>query len=220
MLLSCRFSPDDQEQFRIFREQIADMSSVLDHLGEIDAALTPARQIIDAERIAAAGHSMGALIATAVSGLARTAPDGELLRLRDERYDIAVLLSGPGPLPRTPPGAWDSVTLPTLVTTGTRDHANRGGEGADWEWRLGAFELTPAGNKYALIVDSADHFLGGAICPERVTTEPDTEALGIVETVSTAFLDAYLKDEAAARATLDVERIAAITGGRAELRIR
>ena len=163
---------------------------------------------------------MGALIATTVSGLARSSPDGERLEFRDERFDVAVLLSGPGPLPLTPEDAWEGVRLPMLVTTGTRDHANRGGEGADWEWRLGAFELTPAGDKYALIVDEADHFLGGAICPERVTTEPDDEAFSVVRSVSTDFLNAYLGNDESARESLTHAHVAEISGQRAELRSR
>jgi len=212
--------PDAAEQYLIFREQLADMSSVLDSFDAIGEQVRPLKPMLDPERVAAAGHSMGALIATTVSGLARSAPDGQRLELRDDRYDVAVLLSGPGPLPMTPEDAWAGVRLPTLVTTGTRDHANRGGEGADWEWRLGAFELTPPQGKFALIVDQADHFLGGAICPERVSTAPDSDAFAIVANVSTHFMNAYLKDDSTSRAALRSELVSAATQGRAELRVR
>ena len=195
-------SNDPDRQNRVFREQVADMSSVLDSLDVIERAVDPLRGKIDPTRVAAAGHSMGALIATVVGGLPRLEPDGSHRSLKDDRFDILVLLSGPGPLPLTPANGWDSVTLPTLVTTGTRDHANRGGDGATWEWRLGAFRLTPAGDKFALVVDEADHFLGGMMCAERAKGPPDHEAFTIVESVSTAFLDAYLKQEPAASSYL------------------
>ena len=60
--------PDPDQQNKIFLEQVADMSSVLDSLDAIEARVEPLRDAIDPTRVAAAGHSMGALIATIVSG--------------------------------------------------------------------------------------------------------------------------------------------------------
>jgi predicted dienelactone hydrolase len=208
---------DQEQQIRAFREQVADMSSILDSLDAITTEIPPLADAIDPSRIAAAGHSMGALIATIVGGLPRLEPDGSHLSLKDDRFDALVLLSGPGPLPLTPQNGWESVTLPTLVTTGTRDHANRGGEGATWEWRLGAYKLTPPGDRYGLVIDEADHFLGGMICAERADGPPDHEAFAIVESVSTAFLDAYLKNNQSAFDYLHGSAITEATNGRAEL---
>ncbi len=216
------FSGDSDyvEQLNLFRAQVTDMSSVLDELDAIEAQVAPLKNAIDPTRVAAAGHSMGALAATMVSGLTRLELDGSRVSFRDERFDIAVLLSGPGPLPMTPKDGWDSVTLPTLVTTGTRDHANRGGEGATWEWRLGAFRLTPPGDKFGLVVDEADHFLGGLICTNRAAGTPDPEAFSIVKSVTTAFLDDYLQQNATARAYLHGSAIGDASNGRAELLLR
>jgi dienelactone hydrolase len=211
---------DMEQRLKTFREQIADMSSVLDSLAAITVQVEPLRDAIDPTRVAAAGHSMGALIATIVSGLTRLEADGSHSSLRDDRFDVAVLLSGPGPMPTTPENAWESVTLPILVTTGTRDHANRGGEGATWEWRLGAFRLTPPGDKFGLVIDQADHFLGGLICTDRAEGTPDTEAFTIVKSVSTAFLDDYLKQDATARTYLHDSTISDATNGRAQLLAR
>jgi len=210
-----------EEQVKTFRALTADMSSVLDSLDAITDQVQALHDAIDTTRVAAAGHSMGALGATIVSGLGRLDIDGGSVSFRDDRFDIAVLLSGPGPLPMTAEDGWASVTLPTLVTTGTRDHANRGGEGATWEWRLGAFNLTPPGDKFALVVDEADHFLGGSICTDRQQDgTPDPEAFTIVKSVSTAFLDDYLKDDATARAYLHDSSVAEATNGRAVLLLR
>lgn len=212
---SARGNPEQQNI--AFRKQVADMSSILDSLDAIATRIAPLGDAIDPSRVAAAGHSMGALIATVVGGLPRLEPDGSYLSLKDDRFDVLVLLSGPGPLPLTPQNGWESVTLPTLVTTGTRDHANRGGEGATWEWRLGAYKLTPPGNRYGLVIDEADHFLGGMICAERADGPPDREAFAIVESISTAFLDAYLKNNQRASDYLHAATISEATNGRAEL---
>ena len=211
---------DAEQQQKMFMEHVADMSSMLDSLDAIADQVPGLRNAVDATRVAAAGHSMGALIATIVSGLPRSEADGRQISFRDERFDVAVLLSGPGPLPRTPDGGWDAIMLPLLATTGTRDHANRGGPGATWEWRLGAFELTPPGDKYALVIDEADHFLGGMICPDRAKGPKDEEAFAIVASVSTAFLDAYLKESGDGRKYLDNDTIASATDRKAELRSR
>jgi len=208
---------DQEQQLKAFLEQVADMSSILDSIDDITTQIEPLSDKVDLSRAVAAGHSMGALIATVAGGLPRLMADGGHLSLKDDRFDALVLLSGPGPLPRTPQNGWESVTLPTLVTTGTRDHANRGGEGATWEWRLGAFRLTPPGNKYGLVIDEADHFLGGMICAERAAGPPDHEAFAIVRSVSTAFLDAYLKNSRSALDFLQGATIAKETNGRAEL---
>jgi len=215
-----RGRPDSQRALETFLAQIAEMSFIVDSLDAIAAQIEPLQNRIDATRIAASGHSMGALVSSAVTGLTRSDVDGNPVNFKDDRFDVAVLLSGPGPLPNTPEGAWDSMTVPTLATTGTKDHANRGGEGATWTWRLGTFELTPPGDKYALVVDEADHFLGGMLCAERGTGELDQEAFDIVASTSTNFLDAYLKQNATAREALSHDVVSTATAGRAELRTR
>ena len=212
--------PDADAASRIFQSQIADMSSLLDSLPVIETEIEPLRGAIDSTRVAAGGHSMGALVATIISGLPVLEPDGSQVSYADERFDVAILLSGPGPLPNIPEGAWKDVQLPTFVSTGTRDHANRGGPGATWEWRLGAYERTPGGNKHALVIDEADHFIGGLICDERGEGPPDLEALAIVQSASTAFLDAYLQQDSAAMVYLNSAAVVELTNGRAKLLAR
>ena len=212
--------PNSERALKVFLAQIDEMSAIVTALDRIELAVPQIAGRVDPTRIAAAGHSMGALIAAAVAGLTRTGIDGKPHNFLDERFNVAVLLSGPGPLPNTPEGAWDNLQVPTIVTTGTADHANRGGDGADWQWRLGAFELTPAGDKFALIVDQADHFLGGKFCAERAFGKPDQQAFDIVASATTSFLDAYLRQSARAYAELQPEYVQQISAGRAELRLR
>ncbi len=212
--------PRSEAALREFLEQVQDMSSVVDVLPELAARAPAVGERMDSTRIVAAGHSMGALIASAVSGLTRTGLDGAAASFHDERFAVAVLLSGPGPLPNTPAGAWDELTLPVMVTTGTRDHANQTDDKTNWRWRLGAYDLTPPGDKFALIVDDADHFLGGMLCAERGSGSPDTEAFNIVAATTGDFIDAYIKGDAAARNRLSPQTVAVATNSRAELSAR
>ncbi len=80
--------------------------------------------------------------------------------------------------------------------------------------------VRPGGNKHALVIDEADHFIGGLICDERGEGPPDTEALAIVQSASTAFLDAYLQQESAAMAYLNSTAVLELTNGRAEMLAR
>ena len=211
---------DSDAASKVFQSQIADMSSLLDSVPDIETEVSALQAAIDPTRVAAGGHSMGALVATIITGLPVLDPDGTQKSYADDRFDVAILLSGPGPLPNIPEDAWDDVQLPTFVSTGTRDHANSAGPGATWEWRLGTFERTPGGNKHALVIDEADHFIGGLICDERGEGPPDLGALAIVQSASTAFLDAYLRQDSAAMAYLNSGAVLELTNGRARMLAR
>ena len=196
--------PTDFSKMReISDSRVEDLSFILDSLDDIAAKIPNLAGKMDAEHVASGGHSMGSATALSASGLHAINADGSI-RAGDDRFDVAVLLSGPGPMDSIPDDAWGEYRTPTIVTTGTNDYTqtNRNlPEG--WEWRLGSYNLTPAGDKYALVVQDYGHFLGGYICNRPGVEGPlDTEALTLVRTATTAFLDAYLKDDASAMAFL------------------
>jgi hypothetical protein len=65
-----------------------------------------------------------------------------------------------------------------------------------------------------------DHYLGGLICKDDVPGPPDYDALEIIDGVSTAFLDAYMKGDDNAMAFLQTGPVAELTGDRATLQVR
>jgi hypothetical protein len=86
---------------------------------------------------------------------------------------------------------------------------------------MSAFSLAPpTHDKYAVIVDNADHYLGGVICREDRTGPRDAEAAAIDRALTTAFLDAYVRGDSRARHFLDTVELGSITGGRACLERR
>ncbi len=198
----------------------ADFSFILDSLDELAASIPAFATKMDADRVASAGHSMGALTALAASGLRTKDSKGEI-GTSDNRFDAAVLLSGPGPMPTIPDEAWGEYHTPSIVTTGTNDYTEMNRDRPEgWEWRLSAYSLTPAGDKYALVIQDYRHFLGGYICKGQGAEGPlDTEALMLVRTATTAFLDAYLKDDSSSRAFLSSGEIN-VLNERAELRTK
>jgi hypothetical protein len=196
-----------------------DMSLILDQLDIIAEKVPGLAGKIDANNVAAAGHSMGAATAMRATGLKSRNSKGEAVDMSDDRFDIALLLSSPGKAPYTPEEAWGSYTTPMFASTGTRDVTmSNKNKPEGWKWRLGAYDLTPAGDKYISITQDMDHFLGGLICHAVKEGGPDPEALSYVGAVTTAFLDSYLKGDMAARSTLDHAKISKLTNDRMELR--
>jgi predicted dienelactone hydrolase len=86
-----------------------DVSAVIDELAK--------RDDVDMSRIAVAGHSAGAFTALAIAGM--QAGSGE--SFRDPRVKAAVAMSMPKLGDVIPPGGYDTIAIPVLHMTGTRD---------------------------------------------------------------------------------------------------
>jgi dienelactone hydrolase len=147
--------------------QPRDMSFVISQLLAASASATSALHgLVDPSRIAVAGQSDGAETAFAV---AYDQP------FRDARIDAAVILSGaqlPGVAFRFPHRA-----VPLLATQGTADTTNPP------SYTHAFFRAAPR-PKFLLTLPGAGHL------PPYTTQEPQ---LGVVERVTIAFLDRYLK---------------------------
>jgi arylsulfatase A-like enzyme len=110
--------------------------------------------------------------------------------------------------------------MPWLLMTGTKDVARLGGGtigAATVEKRLSVFPALPAGSKYELVLDGAEHsaFTDRALPGESGTRNPNHHRA--ILALSTAFWDAYLKGDAAARAWLDGNGPRGCVGGQGPL---
>jgi hypothetical protein len=202
---------------KLLSARVRDMSFALDSLDEIETRTGLAGKI-DRERIGVAGHSFGGMISMVKFGLALK--DGEYIyagSTADDRFQAAIVMSGVGPMKQMVDGAFGSLTGPLIATGGTLDVGNVGtGEIFPYEWRMSPYTLSPAGDKYSVVLENGDHYLGGLICREGKGGDPDPEGVAIDRAMSTAFLDAYLKDESTAKRFLQTADIQVLTGGRAE----
>ena len=216
-----KLSPEDARNLLYIR--ISDVGRVL------DALFAPGQEIpgltgrIDHDRKAIAGHSFGGMIAQVIWGQ----PLKDLHSTEKVSYalgfDAAIVMSGVGEMPQMAEGSFDQVPGPVLVTGGTLDTGNIGGPTVyPWEWRMSAFGLTPPGDKYSVVLEEGDHYLGGLICredrggPDNRGGAHDADGLEILAGVTTAFLDAWLNNDSAAMQFFDdFEAHAAITAGRA-----
>jgi predicted dienelactone hydrolase len=154
---------------------------------------------LDLKRIGMSGHSFGAVTTQGVSGQ-RTALGAA--SFTDTRIKAALLMSPSSPRNGIDPKrAFGAVTIPWLLMTGTSDVALVGDQ--DVASRLAVFPALPPGGKYELVLNGAEHsaFSDRALPGDREKRNPNHHRA--ILALSTAFWDAWLREDAGARAWLD-----------------
>ncbi len=181
--------------------RIGDVKAVLDTLEKWNRE--PDFQLfgrLDLERIGMSGHSFGAVTTQAVSGQ-RFGLFGR--GTADPRIKAAVIFSPSIPRAADPKQAFGDVKIPWMLMTGTRDVAPIGG--TDVASRLAVFPALPPGSKYELVLYEAEHFaFTDVMLPGREGRRNPNHHRAILA-LSTAFWDAYLRGDIAAREWLDGE---------------
>lgn len=184
--------------------RVTDVGVVLDQLARWQATANhPLAGRLDLRDVGMSGHSFGAITTQAVSG--QTAPGGGQ-PFTDHRIKAAIAFSPSEPATGSPTQAFGRVAIPWLLMTGTKDVARLGGStlGASHvQKRLSVFPALPPGSKYELVLHDAEHsaFTGRALPGDSSLRNPNHHRA--ILALSTAFWDAYLKGDAAARAWLD-----------------
>lgn len=175
-----------------------DIHAVLDQLAlwskQSDHALA---ERLDLEHVGMSGHSFGAQTTQAVSG--QTFPlVGQ--RYTDKRIDAAIAFSPGAPLRGDAAKAFADVKIPWLLMTGTNDVSPIGGQ--DVASRLAVFKNLPQEDKYELVLDKAEHsaFTEGRLAGDKRRPNPNHHRA--ILAISTAFWDAYLRNDAEAKAWL------------------
>jgi predicted dienelactone hydrolase len=207
-------------QLGLINGRVADLSRVLEELPAIEALAPAFAGKSDRTKLAVTGHSFGAFSAQQFGGAGAFDPDTERYLLnRDTRVKAIVAISPPGPMFDTiTAGSWQQLQTPTLVSTGTWDIQPT--FWPDWRSHLMSWETAIPGDKYALVTQGADHYLGNLICRTEREATPQTDALRMVQIVTTAFLDAYLKENTHAMVFLKGKSLAVQTAGFSRLNTR
>jgi predicted dienelactone hydrolase len=164
---------------------------------------------VDRAACAAAGHSLGAWTAMLATGVTPIL-DGAPLELVDRSFTTALLLSAQGV------GQWgltDSsfagLTVPTIAMSGTLDRSQTPGASQTYQQKLEPAELSPPGNKWAVVVVDATHFsfsgpgsgrLLGSTPQERA--DSPAAVYDAIERLTTAFLQTTMAGESGARSQL------------------
>jgi dienelactone hydrolase len=177
--------------------RIEDVSFVLDKLvtwtGEPDHWLG---SIVDLNKVGMSGHSFGAKTTQSIGGELAGSVFRPINRL-DSRVSACIPMS-PSPSNRNDPAfSFGSVTIPWLLMTGTEDGAPSGIVDTTPEDRRKVYPALPAGSKYELVLWRAEH----SAFTERTPRGGDPKNPNhhrVILAASTAFWDAYLRNDIAA----------------------
>jgi alpha-beta hydrolase superfamily lysophospholipase len=166
-----------------FLERIADMKATSAH----------AAKAFPGVPVAAMGHSYGSLISLGLGGAL-----ADLMPMRDPSVTAVLAFSSPGSISGlVQPGAYASLAVPAMLITGTADTVP--GFVTDPADHLRPIEQSPAGDKYALVIQGADHNLIG---------EPDAPGFARARMAAVTFLKAYVPGDKAFRIGLGVLPVA------------
>lgn len=157
---------------------------------------------MDLTHVGMSGHSFGAQTTQAVSG--QRFPLGK--SLTDVRIDAAIAFSPGVPATGSKTQAFSSVAIPWMLMTGTKDVAAIGGQTV--ESRLEVFPKLPKSiDKFELVLKDAEHsaFTERGLPGDKVERNPNHHR--VILALSTAFWDAYLKQDPAAKTWLGSDAV-------------
>ena len=175
-----------------------DMSFIVDSLGLIETIVPDLEDKLDRTKLVAAGHSMGAATAMIVAGMTLLNPmDGYAETSDETRFKVLLMISDPGTMALMPKEPWKGVRVPTLISTGTKDFSDVGSGRikAPFKYKIPDSLTRSLSPHHYVLIEGADHYLGGLICRTDVPGPPQHEALRIAAATSTTFLDAYVKND-------------------------
>jgi len=178
--------------------RVADVPAVLDELERCDQSTDhPLAGRLDLTKVGMSGYSFGAQTTQGLCG--QRGLRGS--RFTDARIKVAIILSPSAPRNVSASHAFGGVSIPWLLMTGTHDVSIIGD--ADAESRLAVFEALPPGAKYELVLHDAEHSAFGdrALPGDRLARNPNHHRE--IKALTTAFLDAYLLDDPAAKDWMD-----------------
>jgi len=147
-----------------------------------------------------AGHSHGAFVAQALTGIESTTP--EFANLENPVFKIAVLVSPQGDQAKATYGlynngpfdnSWMDVNAPMISLVGTED-VYPGSSDISHRDRLDSFQLSPALDKYSILIAGADH--------EEMANGSDQAITMAVADAAATFLDAYANNSSSALSSL------------------
>jgi predicted dienelactone hydrolase len=207
---------DALKQPTLWESRPRDISFVLDSLGELQKRVPGLMGAIDEQHIGVGGHSMGSFTVEAVSGALVDLPGKPQTSFADGRVKAGLCLSpqGPGQFGLTE-ASFRSLRIPYLGVTGSLDSL---GPIASAAWHKTPFELSPAGDKYHVEIEGANHM--SFITARTLSAAKEQQAsdiLGYTNSAALAFWDAYLKNDAAAKEYLQSGGLKSFSKGAAEL---
>lgn len=143
----------EKEREPQWRDRAADIKLILDSLNVLETRFPELALKLDTTRVAVGGHSYGAFTALLVAGVETFG--NPPLQLGDPRVKAVLAMSPPGASANRglTPQSWANLRIPAMFMTGTLDLGATETENANW--RKQAFDDSPAGDKYFVLIDGA-----------------------------------------------------------------
>jgi len=183
-----------------FIDRVLDVKFVLDELVRRQQAGDPITAKMDLTRVGMSGHSFGAITTQAIAG--QDFGTGARARMIADARPSAFIAFSPSARSANAARKFANIDRPFFSVTGTRDGKVGMGLGVPPAQRLIPFAGMPAGDKYLLNLDDADHMIfNGAGRRRSDGADPARDELHtrLARATTTAFWLVYLNGDAAAR---------------------
>ena len=190
------------------KHRVADIKYTLDMVQNKDERLPEAlTDSADLKHVALAGHSFGAITALAVAGTDVVDDQGKKVPVYDRRIDAFIAMSPYGDsLPSYLAGldveTYDDIKKPVLCLSGSKDGLFTLGKGPHVHTK--PFEDAGTDEKYHVVIGGTRHAEFA-----QVVGLFDRRTVEMTDSTSTAFLDAYLKNDQEAKSYL-TEKLPAV----------
>ena len=182
-----------------FLLRVEDVPAVLDQLKIWNTEMNnPLSGRMDMTKVGMSGHSFGAVTTEAVSG-ETLAVGGQ--QFTDRRICAAIAFSPSTPVGISAGNAFGAVKIPWMLMTGTKDIAPIGDQ--TLESRLAVYPALRGAPKYEVVLNNAEHsvFTDRPLPGDRELRNPNHHR--VILALSTAFWDAYLRNDRNALAWLN-----------------
>ncbi len=186
----------------------------IDQIEKLNADETsPLKGRLNLKAVGFAGHSFGGYTTLALAGETFILPSGGTKRYDEPRIKAAIQMSAPAPRIRHQlDEAFNTITIPVMHMTGTKDFLEILPQTTAADRRI-PFDHMGNSETCLVIFNDGDHFIFSgrermAATPEKLAQDAAFQKL--ITAGTTAFWDAYLKDNAVARQWL-------LAGGYAKL---
>ena len=145
----------DKEREPQWRDRVRDVTVILDSLNDLEKNYPELAGKMDHAHIGVGGHSYGAFTAMLTGG-AKTFSNPPVSG-GDPRVKAILAMSPQGVASNRglATESWRDVHVPVMFMTGTRDYGANESESPDW--RRTAYENSPAGDKYFVLIRNAGH---------------------------------------------------------------
>ena len=188
-----------------FKLRVGDVPVVIDQLEKWNRRTDhPLQGRMNLKKIGMSGHSFGAVTTQHVGGQASFGKAAYL----DKRITACIPMSPSAPRIGSAKKAFGKVKLPWLCMTGTHDKSILGGAGV--ENRLSVYPALPRKGRYELVLFGAEHsaFTESKLPLDRLSRNPNHHRA--IMAISTAFWDAYLRDDAEAKTWLTTDAVRSV----------